>query len=109
MSKYFNVSFLPEAIDFLDSLDEKEREKVIYNIDKASQIKDPKLFKKLTDSIWEFRTRYNKKQFRLLAFWDKRNNQETLVIASNGFIKDTKKVDKKEIKRAEKLMEDYFS
>ena len=30
----FNVEFLEEASEFLDSLDEKVREKIIYNITK---------------------------------------------------------------------------
>jgi hypothetical protein len=31
----FNVEFLEEAIEFLDSLDNKAREKILYNIYKA--------------------------------------------------------------------------
>ena len=31
----FNVEFLEEAISFLDSLDEKSREKILYNMYKA--------------------------------------------------------------------------
>jgi hypothetical protein len=47
-------------------------------------------------------------QIRLLAFWDKSDNKETLVIATHGFIKNTDKVPRSEIKRAEKLREKYF-
>jgi len=108
MNKKFDIEFLPGVIDFFDDLEENERNKIIYNLDKAKYSNDPKLFKKLESDIWEFRTRYNKKQFRLLAFWDKRDNLETLVIASNGFIKTTKKVPKKEIDKAKKLMKEYF-
>lgn len=108
MNKKFDVEFLPEAVEFIDGLDEKDREKIIYNIDKAKYSNDPKLFKKLESEIWEFRTRFNKKQYRLLAFWDKRDKLETLVIASNGFIKSTSKTPKKEIKKAKELMKEYF-
>lgn len=108
MNKRFDVIFLEEAIGFLDELGEKERMKIIYNIDKASYMNDPKLFKKLTDSIWEFRTLYNKKQYRLLAFWDKEDKNETLVISTHGFVKKTSKIPKAQIKKAEELRKDYF-
>ncbi len=65
--------------------------------------------KKLSDSISEFRTRFNKKQYRLLAFWDKTDKTDTLVIASHRFVKKTNTVDRKEINKAEKLMEKYFA
>jgi hypothetical protein len=68
MDKKFEVIFLEEAIEFLRELDEKPKEKIFYNITKASYSNDPKLFKKLTGDIWEFRTLYAKVQYRLLAF-----------------------------------------
>ena len=108
MKKRFEVIFLKEAIQFLSKLDEKERGKIIYNIDKASYTNDPKLFKKLNDLIWEFRTLYKKKQYRLLAFWDKENKKETLVVTTHGFVKKTSKVPKEQIKKAEELRKEYF-
>jgi len=63
MDKKFEVVFLDEAMNFLDKLEGKVRKKIIYNIDKASYKNDPKLFKKLTKSIWEFRTVYGGKQY----------------------------------------------
>ncbi|WP_256449991.1 type II toxin-antitoxin system RelE/ParE family toxin [Flavihumibacter rivuli] len=69
--RYFETRFLEEASEYLASLDQKAAAKVIYNIDLAEQTNDPKLFKKLQDDIWEFRTRYAGQQIRLLAFWDK--------------------------------------
>ena len=77
MDRKFEVVFLDEAVEFLEEIDEKARKKIIYNIAKSSSVNDPKLFKKLTESIWEFRTLYEKKQYRLLAFWDKRNSNNT--------------------------------
>lgn len=108
MDKKFEVFFLDDAIDFLDTLDEKTRDKIIYNIDKASFANNPELFKKLNNLIWEFRTLYNNKQYRLLAFWDKEDKMETLVIATHGFIKKTSKVSSNEIEKAEALRKDYF-
>lgn len=108
MDKKFETIFLEGAINFLDSLDYKAREKIIYNIDKAGYVNDPKLFKKLNDQIWEFRTLYQKKQYRLLAFWDKEDKIETLVISTHGFVKKKSKVDSSEIEKAENLRQEYF-
>jgi len=108
MKPKFEVVFLEEAIEFLDELDEKSREKILYNIDKARYVNDPKLFKKLTILIWEFRTLYQKKQYRILAFWDKEDDLETLVVTTHGFVKKTSKVPKKEIQKAEEIRKNYF-
>ena len=109
MRKKFEVEFLDEAIDFIESLDSKEREKILYNARKAQIVNDPELFKKLNDSIWEFRTKYRRNYYRLLAFWDKTSKEDTLVIATNGFIKKTQKTPKAEIERAEKIKKEYFT
>ena len=97
------------AKDFLDSLDDKSREKVLFNIWKSRETNDPELFKKLSGDIWEFRTRFKSKQFRLLAFWDKQDDTDTLVITTHGFVKKTQKTPKKEIEKAEKLRKNYLS
>ena len=87
MNKKFEVVFLEQAIDFLESLDPKARKKIYYNLDKAKLLNDPKLYKKLTDEISEFRTKYSGLQYRLFAFWDKTDKSETLVISTHGIIK----------------------
>jgi phage-related protein len=69
---------------------------------------DKELFKKMGDSdIWEFRTLYGGMSYRLLAFWD--TDEETLVIATNGFVKKTQKTPLKEIAKAEELRKLYFN
>ena len=108
MNKKFEVVFLEQAIDFLESLDEKARNKIFYNLDKAKLTNDPKLFKKLTDEIWEFRTKYGGLQYRLFAFWDKKGKTETLVISTHGIIKKMSKVPKSEIEKAKQIMVEYF-
>jgi mRNA-degrading endonuclease RelE of RelBE toxin-antitoxin system len=67
----FEVDLLPEASEFLDKLEKKARNEIYYNIRKAQFVNDNELFKKLNESIWEFRTLYNGKAYRLFAFWDK--------------------------------------
>jgi len=47
-------------------------------------------------------------QIRFLAFWDKSNNKDTLVLATHGFIKKMDKVHKNEIERAERIRIIYF-
>lgn len=108
MGRKFQAIFLGDAIDFLDSLDLKTREKIYYNIEKAKALNDPKLFKKLKDEIWEFRTKFGRVQYRLLAFWDKSDSAETLVISTHGFIKKVDKVPQKEIEKAKKIRTEYF-
>jgi mRNA-degrading endonuclease RelE of RelBE toxin-antitoxin system len=81
---YFEIDLLPEAVEFLVNLDDKTREKIYYNIRKAQSTNDNELFKKLNENIWEFRTLYNGKAYRLFSFWDKTENTETLVIATHG-------------------------
>lgn len=94
--------------NFLAELKPKAVKKVLYNIDLAEQTNDPGLFKKLKKEIWEFRTRFDGLQIRLLAFWDKTDNKETLVIATHGFIKKMDKVPENEIDRAARIREKYF-
>ena len=110
MKKKFKVEFLEEAFKFLKNLDNNASKKIIYNIEKSQLVTDVKLFKKLKNTeIWEFRTLYNKTQYRVLAFWDKRDTKEVLVVCTHGFIKKSQKTPSNEIEHAEKLMEAYFN
>ena len=105
----FRVVLSKEADDFLETLPLNVKGKIIYNIRKASYLIDPELFKKLENTdIWEFRTLYSGKQYRLLAFWDKTKEVDTLVIATHGFIKKTQKTPSKEIAKASEIMKAYF-
>lgn len=109
MDEYkFRVEFLEDVKDFLDGLDEKARDKIFYNIWKARSTNDKELFKKLQDEIWEFRTKFNKTYFRLFAFWDKTDKEDTVVISTHGLIKKTDKIPQSEIDKAEKLREKYL-
>ena len=107
--KKFDVVFLEEVETFLDSVESKAREKIIYNISKATFHNDPELFKKLNETVWEFRTKYKNTQYRLFAFWDKRNKKNTLVITTHGFIKKSQKTPKKEIVKTERIASEYLS
>jgi phage-related protein len=108
VSKLFEIVFLDEAFEFLSNLDRKHYQKILYNIRKSQIEQDAELFKKLKDDIWEFRTLYQGLQYRLLAFWDKTSNKETLVISTHGFIKKRSKVPDSEIQRATQIRTKYF-
>ncbi len=109
MNEKFAIIFLKEAREFLLTLNEKSRDKIIFNIDKAKLKNDKELFKKLKDEIWEFRTLYNKTYYRLLAFWDRDDKEKTLVLATHGIIKKTDKIPEKEIEKAENIRKQYFN
>ncbi len=108
MIKRFETKLLEEAFEFVEKQHLKVRKKIFQNIRRAEQQSDPKLFKKLTKDIWEFRTLYSGTHYGLLAFWDKDDKTETLVCATHGIIKKTSKVDKKEIDKANKIRNTYF-
>ena len=104
----FKVEFLEDAEYFLSQLDYKTKEKIIYNIRKAQILRDDELFKKLNDEIWEFRTLFNKMKYRIFAFWDKSNKQDTIVIATHGRIKKTDKTLAADIDKVERIRKQYM-
>lgn len=104
----FEVEFLEDASKFLDSLNEKVRDKIIYNITKARLSNDKELFKKLTGEIWEFRTLFSKTHYRLFAFWDKSEENHTVVISTHGLIKKTGKTPQADLDKAERIRKQYF-
>ena len=108
MKQNFAIELLPEAVEFLENLDSKAREKIYYNIKKAQFTNNNELFKRLNEFIWEFRTLYNSKTYRLYSFGDRTGGQETLVIATHGIIKKTQKTPLKEIKKAEEIRSRYL-
>lgn len=74
----FEVIFMDEVQEFLDSLAPESREKIVYNVRKVKDgYRDSELFKKMdgADNLWEFRTQYNGIQYRLLAFWDEQKRR----------------------------------
>ncbi len=108
MNKRFETILLEEAFEFIKKQNQKTREKIFQNIRRSEYNNDPKFFKKLSSEIWEFRTLYSGIQIRILAFWDKDDKTQTLVLATHGFVKKTNKVNKKEIDKAEKIRKSYF-
>lgn len=102
----FEILYLEEAANFINTLDVKVRAKIQFNIFKCQRENDVELFKKLNDNIWEFRTRYNGMAYRLFAFWD--TDTKSMVIATHGLVKKTQKTPSREIHHAEELMKIYY-
>ncbi len=68
---------------------------------------DSRIFKKLSESgIWEFRAEFERNEYRLLSFWDK--TRSSIVVATHGFDKKTRKTPKQEVEHAEKIRNDYY-
>ena len=107
VKKNFDVLLSEEAEEFIRSLNSKVQKKVIYNIQKSRQVNDSKLLKKVSNEIWEFRTRYGKTQIRMLAFWD--TNTKALIICSHGFVKKTSKVPKAEMDKVLRYRNEYLN
>lgn len=107
--KKLNVVLLDDASEFIRSLAEKPRKKILYNMQRVERGEmDKELFKKLGDTdIWEFRTLFNGIQYRLLSFWD--TEEQALVIATHGFTKKTQKTPSKEIAKAEAIRKEYLN
>lgn len=103
----FEVVYLEDAINFINSLNEKVRAKIAYNIFVSQRENNAELFKKLNDDIWEFRTKYNGVAYRLFAFWDR--DRRAMVVTTHGLIKKTQKTPTREIHKAEEIMKLYYA
>lgn len=95
--------------DYLDTLSNKQVEKVFFVLDLIETIDlvPRKFFKKLeaTNDIWEVRIQHGNNIFRLFGFLD----GNALVVLNHGFTKKTQKAPQKEIKIAEQRKKDYFA
>lgn len=104
----FQVRFLEEAVNFLDGIDPKARSKIIYNVHKSRFKNDKNLFKKLNETIWEFRTLYQGRYYRLFAFWDTTAPEPGFVVITHGLIKKTAKTPVRDLEKASKIMNHYL-
>ena len=91
----------------METLTEKEQEKVLYGLLLLkSQERLPKKFVKLIrDGIYELRTEFGGKIFRVFFIFD----DDEIVVLFNGFQKKTQKTPKGEIEKAIKIREAYYA
>ena len=102
------IILMDETKDFISGLPQAAAYKIYYNMKRLAEgERNSELFKKLEGSeIWEFRTLYNKTNYRIFAFWDTANNR--LIVATHGIVKKTQKTPSKEIAKAEAIRMEYF-
>lgn len=95
--------------EFLDSLSGKAAQKVAWVLRLVEELESvpEQYFKKLsgTQDLWEARAQHGGNAFRVLGFFDGR----ALVILTNGFVKKSKRVPRREIDVAEKRRRDYLA
>lgn len=102
----FKILYSQEVVSFLNSIEEKAREKILFNISKSKYVTDESLFKKLAGTdIWEYRTLYGKVHYRIFAFWDVENQ---VVVTTHAIIKKAQRTPKKEIIKAETIRQQYY-
>ncbi len=94
--------------EFLDSLSDKQVEKVLWILRLIKQLDriPGEYFKKLenTNDIWEVRAGSGNNEFRLLGFQHKSN----LIVLTNAFRKKSQKTHRTEIKLAESRKKDFL-
>lgn len=105
---YKTLSGASPVQNFLDSLSDKQVEKVLWVLKLVKELdKVPATyFKKLvnTDGIWEVRVIFSGDIFRILGFIQ----TNSLVVLTSGFQKKTQETPKTEIELAEARKHDYI-
>jgi phage-related protein len=96
-------------IDFFETLDNKAKDKVdevLFMITILDRI--PKKFFKSIEGIkglYEIRIEFESNIYRIFCCFDKGN----LIVLFNGFQKKSQKTPSYELKKAEKILNDYFN
>lgn len=94
--------------DFYNSLKQDLQEKIDYVLElvKNAERIPPKFFKHIegSEGLFEIRIEYESNIYRIFSFFDEGN----LVILINCFQKKTQKTPGSELKKAEKLKQQYF-
>ena len=94
--------------DFFKSQPQKVKDKIIKVLDIIEQVERiPTTYLKYiegTNGLFEIRVQLGNNIFRIFCFFD----GNKFVVLLTGFQKKTQKTPRAEIKRAEKLMEEYY-
>lgn len=94
--------------DFFETLTDKVKDKideVLFMMTVLERV-PTKFFKSIegVKGLFEIRVEYESNTYRIFCCFDKGN----LVVLFNGFQKSTQKTPTKELKKAEKIMDEYF-
>ena len=102
--------FSPEARKFQKELSMKGKIKLDTAIKKTEAGFIGNWFKKLTgtDDIYEFSFDCDNHFYRVFAFWDKRDKEETLIICTHGIEKKSNKTPDAAKAKAEKMKKEWF-
>ena len=100
------VAFGSYYKDFMATLHDKERRKVLYVLSllEREDRLPIQFIKHLLRGLYELRIKYESNIYRIFFIFD--NNR--IVVLVNGFQKKTQKTPRTEIDRAIKIMEDYY-
>jgi len=92
---------------FMETLTRKEQEKIKYGLMliKTGDMISKKFVKHEKDDVYELRTEYNGKKFRVFFIFD----EGSRVILFNGFVKKQQKTPEKEIVKALRIKEAYYA
>ena len=107
-SKPIKVRLLDEATEYIGKLDKKIRSKFFKSFEKVESGHKGEWFKPLEDGIWEFRERDHRNFYRIFAFWDSSEDQETLIIGTHGLNKKSNKTPRKDIEKVKRIRKKYF-
>lgn len=106
MNRNFGIEITDDVRRFLDSVSDKARAKIEYDMNLSRLEENRNLLKKLDDTdLWEFRIRFDGEAYRVLAF--ELPGKDTLV-ACHAFIKKTQKTPRTEIERADNARRRYL-
>ena len=92
---------------FMATLNEKEQEKILYGLLllKTQERLPKKIVKLIREGIYELRTAYAGKIFRVFFIFD----EGQIIVLFNGFQKKTQKTPNNEIEKAIKIKEAYYA
>ncbi len=95
--------------EFLDLLDGKEAQKVLWGFRLVEELKrvPRKYFQKMVDSdeIWEVRVLTHQGLYRFFSFFFSGKH----LIVTHGYAKQSQKTDPQELRRAERYRREYIS
>ena len=95
-------------LKFFSKLRPEVQQKINWTLELLLQLDriPEKFFKHITgfEGLYEIRIEYASSHYRMLCFFDDGN----LIILVNSFLKQTKKIPKRELNLAEKLKKQYF-
>ena len=95
--------------DFYETLDEKSQRKIEWTLNLIRLVRQvpEKYFKHLsgTEGLYEIRVEVESNIYRIFSFFDSGN----IVVLGNGFQKKSKRIPEKELRKAHKIMNEYFN